>query len=755
MLKHYAHSREGLAKEEWHLLQSHLAEVAARAARSSSKWKSPGYGNLAGLWHDLGKYAVDWQEFLVRAGEDASTLGEEQGESLPKGRMRGPDHSSAGAIHALNCFGREIRGLPLQFAIAGHHAGLADRGDLQIRLQSDDKKRRYDLAIDQAISSILSPNVQLELPPFISEPTDPMARTRCFEFFTRMVFSALVDADFLDTEDFMTGGAALPGRPADVRNCWQPLAEYDRCLTQFLGRLRSGGPSTPVNACRAAVLDWCLHAATRPRGAYSLTVPTGGGKTLSSLAFATKHAVEWKLDRVVVALPFISILDQTADVFRQVFESDLGAPALVEHHSNIQPKFDTMANRLAAENWDAPLVVTTQVQLFESLFANRPGRCRKLHNLANSVIVLDEVQTLPVGLLAPILEVLQELVSNYGASLLLTTATQPSLESRQLGAKPFFGLSPMPEEIVPSENIDGLFQTMERVTVHWPASPDPVSWESLASEVVENRQVLVVVHKRADAVDLYRATDALVAGSVLHLSALMCPAHRRQVLADIRRRLDEGEVCRVVSTQLVEAGVDVDFPVVFRAMAGLESLAQAAGRCNREGKLQHGDFFVFHAPTEPPSSLAGHRDIASLMLAIDPDLDLTSPATFRSYFNRLYSERDRDRRGIQPLRNELKFKSTSLKFRMIDDSGITVFIPFGREGQRAVDALRFAGPSRERFRALQQFGVSVYPQALRELESRGAVEVLHDSVYVLVSSIDYDPVLGLSIAPPPPDALFV
>jgi CRISPR-associated endonuclease/helicase Cas3 len=544
----------------------------------------------------------------------------------------------------------------------------------------------------------------------------------------------------------------LPSGGQDARDVWEPLDVYVPLLDAHLEDLQRRGSAGTVNTWRQEVLSWCVAAADGPRGAYTLTAPTGGGKTLSSLAFALRHARRHSLRRVVVALPFISVLDQTATVLREIFESRLGQQVLVEHHSAIEPVHDTAANRLAAENWDAPLIVTTQVQLFESLFANRPSACRKLHNLADSVLVLDEVQTLPASLLSPIVDMLQELRANYGVSLVLTTATQPSLHTRALGPWRFDGLDPKPIEIVPEAQIEGLFAAFRRVQVRWPETNDRTNWVELATTLSRHRQVLAIVHRRQDAAELWIALRNLAGDGTLHLSALMCPAHRRQVLSEIRARLDDGAECRVVSTQVVEAGVDVDFPVVYRAMAGLEALAQSAGRCNREGRLPTGQFEVFHPPTEPPGILRLHRDLALVMLDEDASLDLMAPATFRAYFDRLYAARSRDARGIQALREAFRFEETASRFRMIDSAAEPVFVPFERDGERAVAALRYGGPSRDRFRALQPFGVAIYPQDLREIVSSGAVELLHDSVYVLVDKALYDGRLGLRSAPEPTDA---
>ncbi len=755
----YAHSKEGVPAEHWHRLEDHLRDTARRAGEFASVWGAGEIAFLAGLWHDLGKYALDWQTFLVGAGSEAPILGEDTPQSAGESgkRKRGPDHSTAGALHALRRFGEDgpaaFPGQALRFTIAAHHAGLDDRQGLKTRLDNPEKALRYENVLSRIPPEILNPPVEPGLPPFLRlrnvTNSDKERALRRFEAFVRMIFSALVDADYLDTEAFVESGGGGETRPAQ-RRTWHHLTDYEPVLEGYLHRFDAAG-STPVNDARRRVLEWCLSAALGPRGAYTLTVPTGGGKTLSSLAFALRHAGANRQERVVVALPFLSILDQTADVYRKVFGEALG-PSLVEHHSNVTPFRDTMANRLASENWDAPLIVTTQVQLFESLFSNRPRHCRKLHNLANSVIVLDEVQTLPVELLAPILDQLQELQENYGATLLLTTATQPALHSRLLGNSRFEGLDPKLVEIVPATESDSLFESFRRVEVEWPNNPDPLDWSALANEIVAISQVLAIVHRRQDAQDLWRACEALAPGEQIHLSALMCPTHRRETLARIRGLLANGEPCRVISTQLVEAGVDIDFPTVYRAMAGLESLVQSAGRCNREGRLPHpGRFVVFNPVSEPPSLLRLHRDITRVLLKSEPSLDLTQPANFRRYFDQLYATRNLDSRAIQPLRASLRFAEVASKFRMIDDAGETVFVPYGPVGRRAIQDLRYGGPSAAAFRALQPFGVSLFPNALFNLRTQGAVELLHDSIWALTSDRNYDPKLGLVLDIDPAD----
>lgn len=668
-----------------HLLVEHLFAVGELARRFADGFGSGDWGYLAGLWHDLGKYAGAFQR-LIR---------EENGfEAHIEGDLTGlRDHSSAGAIHAWRKLGP--LGLPLAFAIAGHHAGLPDVEDLKERLVR--REERYAAAHRNAVAEVLDPPA-VELP-FPRNDQSPEARRR-LELWTRMVFSSLCDADFLDTERFYDAErAALRGNACSIQELAQRLAV-------FMDSLEREAPPTEVNRVRAQVRAASVFAASLPPGVFSLTVPTGGGKTLAAMAFALEHARRHGLDRVVVAIPFTSIVEQNADVYRDA----LGQDAVLEHHSALDPERETPRNRIACENWDYPVIVTTTVQLFESLFANRPSACRKLHRLARSVIILDEAQTLPPALLESILDVLWTLTRDYGASAVISTATQPAF-GRDQGLKCGF---PEVREIVP-DSINA-FGRLRRVQTRWPRTDAATSYEDLAAEVEKEPDVLVVVHRRADARLLCELLDERFGhDESFHLSALMCPAHRSVVLGEIRTRKARGEPVRVVSTQLVEAGVDLDFPVVYRALGGLDSLAQAAGRCNREGKLPGlGEVRVFHAPTKPPLGVPRvAREATVDMLRRDPDLDLLAPASYQEYFRLLYSTRDLDQRGIQKLRASLRFREVATLFRIIeDDYTAPIVVPYG-DFEQHLSAIEHAGPSRDRLRALQRYTVAV-PRRIRD-----------------------------------------
>ncbi|WP_312915824.1 CRISPR-associated helicase/endonuclease Cas3 [Candidatus Competibacter phosphatis] len=422
-------------------------------------------------------------------------------------------------------------------------------------------------------------------------PTSNPGGQRYHALWIRLLFSCLVDADFLDTEQFMSP------EKAGLRGQYPALAELEPRFEAYMTALTARADDTPVNQMRALVLDRCRNAAEQMPGLFSLTVPTGGGKTLASLAFALHHARRHGKRRILYVIPYTSIIEQTADVFRGVFGED----AVLEHHSNFDSERETPRSRLACENWDTSLIVTTNVQFFESLFAARPSRTRKLHNILDSVVILDEAQLLPPEFLTPILSTIRELSGHYGVSFVLCTATQPALASQRGFDWRFDGLDDVREIMGDATAVQELHTSLRRVEVSLPADLHaPTSWEALAAELATHPRVLCIVDRRDDA----RLLHGLLPTGAVHLSGLMCGQHRADVIAMIKERLVADEPLRVISTQLVEAGVDLDFPVVYRALAGLDSIAQAAGRCNREGRLFNlGRVVVFAPPTEPP---AGH-----------------------------------------------------------------------------------------------------------------------------------------------------
>ncbi len=709
----YAHTLPDRPPTEWETLERHLEDVGEWAAGFASVFGAQEWGRLAGLWHDLGKYRPEFQRRLAGSGEQV-------------------EHAGLGA--ALAARENPTLGLPLSFVIAGHHAGLAnpasrsDSGLTPLRERLATNRRRLDEVLPVVPEALRGRS----LPPW----PDRLARTRgdfrsmrSLELWIRLLFSALVDADSLVTEAFERPGererilgdfSALPA-----------LAErLDGALQRKVDGLEEAQRASPVNRARAEVLAACRAAAELPPGSFTLTVPTGGGKTLASMDFALRHAQRWGLRRVIVAIPFTTIIDQSAEVYAQA----LGTQNVIQHHSALDPEKETEEERFheqrrarAAENWDAPVIVTTNVQIFESLFSNRRSRCRKLHRIAGSVLLLDEAQTLPAEYLAPTLEILEELTAHYGCSILFSTATQPALARRD--SLPF-GLVGA-REIVPDP--ERLARELRRVEVRWPdLDAPPTSYPELAAQLVELDRVLAVVHRRADAHEL---AELLPEEGRFHLSALMCPAHRLAVLGEVKARLREGGACRLVATQLIEAGVDIDFPVVFRALGGLDSLAQAAGRANREGLMlpELGLLVVFRAPTRPPPGLPRKGlDVAEAMLRQGGGaLDLFLPATFEEFFRRLYHQVEPDARGVQAARSGLDFATVAQLYRLIED-GYTrpLVVPWGAAPER-LERLRRDGPNRRTLRGLQPFLVNVPERNLRTILLNGVAQEVADGVYAL------------------------
>jgi CRISPR-associated endonuclease/helicase Cas3 len=516
-------------------------------------------------------------------------------------------------------------------------------------------------------------------------------------------------------------------------------------LDAHLARKIVEADATPVNRLRAEVLQACRSAAGGPAGLFSLTVPTGGGKTLSSLAFALEHARRHRLSRVIYAIPFTSIIEQTARVFREA----VGPNAVLEHHSALGPRPDaeTARSRVASENWDAPLIVTTTVQLFESLFANRTSQLRKLHNLAASVLVLDEAQALPPGVLRPVTAVLDQLVKYYRCSVVLCTATQPAL------GKVFKSFSPA--EIMPEPA--ALFRALDRVEITLPSPSERRSWDEIAGEIARSSQALAIVNTRRDC----RILHGQLPSDTVHLSTWQCAAHRTLLFHQIRGQLAAGSDLRVVSTSLVEAGVDLDFPVVFRAMTGLDSLAQAAGRCNRNGRLDKGRFVVFR-----PEGARAWGHLAQVIGAAEGALRDHAerpfePPAFERFFDELYWAKGKEaldkyriaqllglgadeRREGDPF--DFRYRTAAELFRMVEDDQETLIIPYDRAARAAIAALRRDGPDRHLLRRLQPFTVPVRQAAMVRLREGLAVEDI-DGVAVLTKEELYRPDVGLDLDP--------
>ncbi|MEL6106765.1 MAG: CRISPR-associated helicase Cas3' [Planctomycetota bacterium] len=722
-MPYYAHSLPNEPdKSRWETMEQHEERVATRC-RTFLERIHPDlgdWGDVLGRWHDLGKYSHAFQEYLT-ASTDAHT-GEVK---------RRIDHSTAGAQYASKSLGK--LGRLVAYCIAGHHSGLAD----WISAEGDSKsslKRRLQKRIEsyEAAPDSVTDTPMLVMPDCVWDPRTPWFQ---LSLITRLCFSALCDADFLATETF------LDRERADLRESNLPsIVVLSDHLRDYLKRFEASKP-TIVNQVRGEVHQAADRAASLPTGLFSFNVPTGGGKTLASLSFALQHAAAHGLERVIYAIPFTSIIEQTSDVFRDVFD-DVGGDVVLEHHSNLDPDDQQPHARLAAENWDAPIVVTTNVQFFESLFASRTSRSRKVHRIAKSVIVLDEVQTLPIHVLKPCLAVLKELCQLLGCSVVLCTATQPAFTRRESFSIGFE--AEMVRAIVP--NPKDLHERMKRVRV---ATLGEIEVDDLVRSVSPHKQSLCIVNTRRHAAEIYtQLTETADPDSIFHLSTFMCAAHRSQELSKIRDRLKHDEACKVVSTQLIEAGVDVDFPVVYRAMAGLDSIAQAAGRCNREGQLDFGQLFVFDFADRLPGLLGDTAAKAREVIADCDDL-LSLDAVdryFRLHYWQLSANLDEHdvMACFQSPVAEFQFRAAASRFQMIEDNSRAVFIPWNEKAESIERELRAIGTLTRRLRRkASRFLVPIYERAFSSMVGADIDVASVEGLPILINRDLYDSNLGI------------
>lgn len=727
----FAHSTATPDKSDWQPLAEHLRNVSRKAGESAAVFGAQGLAKLSGLLHDIGKYT---DEFQRRIAGDAVRV----------------DHATRGAMLAVERYGP--LGHLLAYGIAGHHAGLANGAEAGERTALRDRLRGLGLPplLGRWQQEIALPDIGRVTPPPMKRHS-PERTSFQNAFLARMLFSCLVDADFLDTEAFYD---QVEGRTSHRNAAVPTLVELREQLDARLARFSA---DTNVNQIRAEILRHVRQQSGHAPGLFSLTVPTGGGKTLASLAFALDHAIRHGLRRVIFVIPFTSIVEQNAAVFRAAL-GPLGEAAVLEHHSAfvapIPPRDEPDRYqaqeklKLAMENWDAPIVVTTAVQFFESLFAARPSQCRKLHNIAGSVVILDEAQTLPLKVLRPAVAAIDELARNYRSSVVLCTATQPALNAPDFkgGLEAVHELAPEPP---------ALFRQLERVRVRHVGILDDAE---LTTHLREREQVLCIVNNRRHARAVYQSLEDLPGAR--HLTTLMCAKHRSQVLAEIRVMLKESKPCRLVATSLIEAGVDVSFPRVFRAEAGLDSIAQAAGRCNRnkEWPVEDSEVRVFANASDdwaPPPELKQFAQAAREVLRKHGD-DPLSPGAIEAYFRQLYWQRgdgELDAANLMGLTKNSRIDSLPLetlaaKFRMIDTVQMPVIVPYDDKAQKALDRLRYAEKSGGIARLLQPYLVQLPRQGFEALLRSGAIQPVAperwgEQFMALVSLDQYDEHFGL------------
>ena len=690
-------------------ISEHLHGTADLCGKFASHIRAEELGRLTGLAHDLGKYSPEFQQRLQNNGKKV-------------------DHASAGAVECCR------RNQPYAaYAVLGHHGGLPNGGEPDASAGAT-----FFARVRRAMNGGLCDYSAWKTEMTLSDAAHPdwLYRDPLTDvFFTRMLYSCLVDADYLDTAEFMLGEPYFDASYADI-------TELNRRFDHYVSGWFS--PGNELNARRCEILSACMAGADIIGSElFTLTVPTGGGKTTASLAFALRRAMRTDAPkrRIIYVIPYTSIIEQTAEIFRNI----LGDDNVLEHHSGIKSDTEDELNQRnirrqrASENWDAPVIVTTAVQFFESLYASRSSDCRKLHNIADSVIIFDEAQMLPLPYLRPCIHAVSQLIAHYGVTAVLCTATQPVLE-------PFFkeflpDITPVELCPVNLQNDD----VFKRVSFRLAGCLAPTT---LADELNRQHQVLCIVNSRAAAAELYRLLRQ--DGSAFHLSTLMTAIDRKRVLAVIRSRLKENQPCCVISTSLIEAGVDVDFPAVYREEAGLDSILQAAGRCNREGKRRHTDSMVtiFKSEKKPPELFA--QAIAAAQKILRTYDEISSPEAVRQYFRFYYQIKgdhyfDRKKILHQLASDTRPIRTVAEQFRLIEENTMTVYIPIG-EGRRLIEQVRCGNIGKQLMRQLGQYGVSVYENDFRILIEAGDIETIGEGFYVLANMQRYSPHTGLSMA---------
>lgn len=707
-----AHISEDKLREQ--SIIEHAREAAKLCGMFAACFDCKEWGEGCGLVHDIGKYSMEFSQRLHGG---------------PK-----VDHATAGAQELFR-----NRNVMQAYCVAGHHSGLPDGG-------SPAEPATFYGRMKKELKDYHAFKEEIEIPAFPAAPLRPIGKGGfSAAFFIRMLFSCLVDADYLDTERFMKQGKIFRGNYDSIEQLFDRLYKY---IASWLINY----DEDTVNGRRSAILRACLEKGKEQQGLYQLTLPTGGGKTVSSLAFALQHAKEHHLGRVIYVIPFTSIIEQNAQVFKDI----LGKNNVLENHCNVVCDNDEELEdmQLAAENWDKPVIVTTNVQFFESLFANKTSKCRKIHNISKSVIIFDEAQMLPVNYLRPCIQAVSELIYNYHCSVVLCTATQPAL-------KPFFPEFIKAEEICP--DVKGQYEFFKRTNVK---SIGEISEETLISELEEKQQVLCILNSRKR---VQRVYGSLKGKNTYHLSTYMYPKHRRSILDRITRNLKHGRPCKLIATSLVEAGVDFDFASVFRELAGIDSVIQAAGRCNREGNREkdESETIIFsleqsediHIPAQLKLPISVAKQITKKYE------DITSPEAIHEYFQRLYHFRGESldiknivesfEKGIPSF--NFPFATAAKEFHIIESQTKTILVDKEPEAMELVERLRRGEHSRELFRAAGQYCVSVYENDFENLDGAGMLDALCTDIdtdfYVLRDKELYTDDRGLTVRAERGDAL--
>ena len=704
-MKYLAHLENGIEQ----LLIDHLEGTATIASNFAGVFNMAKEGYRCGLLHDIGKYSNEFQQRVRNANLKV-------------------DHSTAGMIEAFT-----QKDVAASFCIAGHHAGIPNRGNRVDNLGESSllgrikRKSGVDIPDYSMFRSELNsvPQFSGRYGNFCDNPASQF-------FFVHMLYSCLVDADWLDTENSMSGNSVNRDLGLDKN-------ELLLRLNSYLGKWKY--TDNPINKKRNEILSTLINKGKQlDRGLYTLTVPTGGGKTISSMAFALNQIVKRDMRRIIYVIPYTSIIDQTTKVFEEIF----GAENVVAHYASLTYKVNESGNLsdvdqkryLATENWDAPIIVTTSEQFFESLFSNRPSKCRKLHNIVDSVIIFDEAQMLPVNYIDPCIWSVTELYKKYRCSIVFCTATQPSLN-------PLISKYTNEKTIELCDHVEDDYQFFKRVEYRF---EEKLSNEEIISKLSNEKSVLCVVNTRKEAQDLFKM---LPEEGKFHLSTTMIPVDRKRVIYEIKERLRHKQICRVISTSLIEAGVDIDFDSVYREIAGIDSIIQAAGRCNREGKNKRSDSIVhvFESENKVPNSI--NQNVAATKYVLRQEKDMSSIKTILMYFDFLYNtlkdDSAKDEKKIMKLVDELAFSDVNDKFHLIETGTYNVIIPI-YDGEELADKLKYNGLSKEENRKIGEYSVAVYERDFRRLNEFGAVLPVSEDTCILINKELYDSKIGLSLS---------
>lgn len=699
---YYAHSNEN---GEYQTVEEHLKNVGFLSSIYSKEFGAEQLGYLCGILHDVGKFSIEFQDRLLRGGEKV-------------------DHSTAGAIEARKILGKAF-GTIASYVICGHHAGLMDYGSeergLMLRLSKIIPV--YDYENNKVDIDIL--NIRREIP---KNKIGNGGFT--ISFFIRMIYSCLVDADFLDTEKFMHIKEDISRGDYEDFSCLKNKFDI------YMEKKNKEAKKNKINSYRSQIYNDCIKAAYQRTNLFSLTVPTGGGKTLASMAFALNHLKYNHLKRIICVIPYTSIIEQNAKQYKDIFGND----NILEHHSNfnfsqndknVNDDYSNTLQKLnyASENWDIPIIVTTNVQFFESIFANKSSKCRKLHNIADSIVIIDEAQMLPTNFLKPSLNAITELVNNYNTSVVMMTATKPKFPKEVLLRKPV--------EIIEKPEI--LYNELKRVEVKY---LNQLSDTELALKINELNQVLVIVNTRTHAQKLY---EYLPKENLFHLSAKMCPTHRSAILNKVKSKLIKHESCKLISTQLIECGVDISFPTVYRCLTGIDSIAQSAGRCNREGEMDKGTVYVFNSTEDYGKPVMYQSRTAEcgriILQSYDDPLSLEA---ISKYFELLYDV-EKDRLDVKDIMGDFEegakniafsFEKAAKDYKLIQETE-SLIIPYNDEAYKIIEALRYSEYPNSLARKLQPYTISIYSNQLKELLNDGAVELIAERFYVLTCKDGY------------------